>query len=97
MFQSPSAWKEIIGNNDRIEHIKCWEMDCFEKAWEEWFSTKHKYALGDKKFYNTLIKPFTCFVGIYKTEINIKRSTIDASLFTINYFYNLFPMFQENQ
>ena len=65
MFQSPSAWKEIIGNNDRIEHIKCWEMDCFEKAWEEWFSTKHKYALGDKKFYNTLIKPFTCFVGIY--------------------------------
>ena len=30
MFQSPSAWKEIIGNNNRIEHIKCWEMNCFE-------------------------------------------------------------------
>ena len=65
MFQSPSVWKEIIGNNDKIDDIETWEMNCFDKAWDEWFATEHKYALGDKRFFDTLIKPYTCFVGIY--------------------------------
>ena len=65
MFQSQSAWKEIIGKNDKIDDIETWEMDCFGEAWEEWFATEHKYALGDKQFFDTLIKPYTCFVGIY--------------------------------
>ena len=65
MFQSLSAWREIIGHNDRIEAIETWEMDCFDIAWNEWLATEHKYALGDKQFFNTLIKPYTCFVGIY--------------------------------
>ena len=65
MFKSPIEWKEIIGNHDRIEKIETWEMDCFELAWDEWFATEHKYALGEKQFFETLIKPYTCFVGIY--------------------------------
>ena len=65
MFQSPSAWREIIGSSDRIDRVEAWEMDCFDAAWEEWFATEHKYALGDKQFYDTLIKTYTCFVGIY--------------------------------
>ena len=65
MFQSPRAWREIIGNNDRIEALETWEMGCFDLAWNEWFATEHKYALGDKQFFDNLIKPYTCFVGIY--------------------------------
>ena len=65
MFKSPMEWKEIIGNHDRIEKIETWEMGCFDLAWNEWFATEHKYALGDKQFFETLIKPYTCFVGIY--------------------------------
>ena len=65
MFQSPRAWREIIGNNGRIETVETWELDCFYDAWDEWFATEHKYALGDKKFFDKLIKPYTCFVGIY--------------------------------
>lgn len=30
-----------------------------------YFATGHEYAIGDKQFYETLIKPYTCFVGIY--------------------------------
>ena len=41
------------------------EMDCFDSAWEEWFATEHKYALGDKQLFERLIKPYACFVGIY--------------------------------
>lgn len=65
MFQSPRTWKEIIGENGRIDILETWEMDCFDRAWGEWFATGHKYALSDREFFNTLIKPYTCFVGIY--------------------------------
>ena len=51
MFQSPRTWLEIIGNNERIEAIEDWEMDCFDNAWSEWFATEHKYALGNFQFF----------------------------------------------
>lgn len=65
MFRSPLEWKKIIGSHDRIESVETWEMDCFDTAWSDWFATEHEYALGDKKFFDTLILPYTCFVGIY--------------------------------
>lgn len=65
MLKCPRAWKEIIGNNDRIDVVETWEMACFDKAWNEWFATENEYALIDKQFFDTLIKPYTCFVGIY--------------------------------
>ena len=65
MFKSPTEWKEIVGKHDRIEKVETWEISCFDLAWNEWFITEHKYALGDKQFFETLIKPYTCFVGIY--------------------------------
>jgi len=64
MFQSPIRWREIIGTHERIASVETWEMDCFKQAWDEWFLTGHKYALGDQSFYESLIKPYTCFVGI---------------------------------
>lgn len=65
MFKSPSEWKEIIGTHERIESAETWEMDCFDPAWDEWFATGHEYAAGDKRFFETLIRPYTCFVGIH--------------------------------
>lgn len=65
MFQSAKTWKEIIGNSDRIETVETWEMDCFDSAWNEWFATENKYAAGDRQFFDTHIKPYTCFVGIF--------------------------------
>lgn len=65
MFQSPDDWKKIIGNDERIEKVETWEMEFFDIAWEEWFMTEHEYAIGDKRFFDTLIKPYTCFAGIY--------------------------------
>lgn len=64
MFQSPAAWKEIIGDSDRIESVSIWEMECFDTAWNEWLATGNEYAAGDKKFFDAIIKPYTCIVGI---------------------------------
>ena len=65
MFKSPKQWKELIGASDRIESVKTWEMDCFDEAWDDWLGTNNKFALGDKRHFEAIIKPYTCFVGIY--------------------------------
>lgn len=64
MFKSPAQWRKLIGDNERIANIHVWEMDCFESAWQDWFSTGHEYAVNDRAYYETILKPCTCFVGI---------------------------------
>ena len=64
MFQSVEFWKRIIGEHEDIEEVRTWEMSLFDMAWQEWFDTKHEYALNDKKYFDSMIKPFTNFVGI---------------------------------
>ena len=64
MFKSPKLWKEIIGSSDRIESVQTWEMACFDEAWNEWLAVNNKFACGDKQHFETIIKPYTCFVGI---------------------------------
>lgn len=65
MFKSPRLWKEIIGSDDRIETVETWEMDCFDTAWNDWLISEHKFARGDRQHFESIIKPYTCFVGIY--------------------------------
>ena len=64
MLQSSDFWKRIIGTHEEIEDARTWEMSSFELPWQEWFDTKHKFALNDKKYFESTIKPFTTFVGI---------------------------------
>ena len=64
MFKSPQQWKEIIGSHERIESVQTWEMACFEPAWRTWLAMDQEYARGDSMHYETIIKPYTCFVGI---------------------------------
>lgn len=64
MFQSAEFWERMIGEHENIKEVRTWEMSLFDLAWQEWFDTKHKYALNDKKYFESIIKPFTNFVGI---------------------------------
>ena len=65
MFKSQSQWKELIGSHDRIESVKTWEMDCFGEAWNDWLAADNEFARGDRQYFETIIRPYTCFVGIY--------------------------------
>ena len=47
-----------------------WEMACFEEAWNEWLAIDNEYAHSDRQYFETIIKPYTCFVGIY---VKLKR------------------------
>ena len=64
MFQSAKCWKKIIGKHEETETVETWEMEAFDQPWQEWFATNHEFALADQRLYETLIKPYTCFVGI---------------------------------
>ena len=64
MFQSRVFWKSIIGPHPDIEKVVTWEMDGFDLPWQEWFDTQHEFALDDLSHFETLIRPYTCFVGI---------------------------------
>lgn len=64
-FKSPKEWKELIGGSDLIRSVETWEMDCFDQAWDDWLATDNPFALSDRKYFEAIIKPYTCFVGIY--------------------------------
>lgn len=72
MFKSPRRWKEIIGD-ERIGSVNTWEMECFDEAWDDWFAADTEFAREDRKFFDTIIKPYTCFVGIYIRIENSER------------------------
>ncbi len=64
LFKSADEWKRLIGIHRDIVEVKTWELFGFYIPWQEWFDTLHEYALRDKQFFDTVIRPFTCFVGI---------------------------------
>ena len=65
MFKSPQAWKAIIGSDERIAFAETWEMACFDTAWGDWLAMDQPFARGDSRFFDTIIRPYTCFAGIY--------------------------------
>jgi len=64
MFQSAKFWEKNLQAGDDIAMVKTWELEGFDLPWQEWFATGHEYALGDQKVYESLIKPYTTFVGM---------------------------------
>ena len=46
-----ARWREILG-------------DHADRAWQEWFATGHPFALNDRTFYESLIRPCTTFIGM---------------------------------
>lgn len=64
MFKTSRHWKQLLGEDRRIASVETWEMDCFDQAWGEWLSTGAEYAISDGRHYESIIKPYTCFVGM---------------------------------
>lgn len=66
MFRTPEEWRQIIGSDEEIEQVTIWEMACFDSAWEDWLRLKEEnpYAAGDLKHYETIIRPYTSFIGM---------------------------------
>ena len=63
--KSQEQWRRLIGRHDRIESVKTWEMGCFREAWSEWLAADNEFSRSDRKYFETTIRPYTCFIGIY--------------------------------
>lgn len=64
MFHSCSWWENIIGKHQDIEFVNIWELECFEEAWKDWIESGHEYSTDSTRFYDSIIKKYTCIVGI---------------------------------
>lgn len=42
-----------------------WDAGRAEELFSDWLATDHKFAFGDRQYYETIIKLYTCFVGIH--------------------------------
>ena len=64
MLRSPRQWRRILGDDAQIASVEVWEMDCFEAAWRDWLSADNDFARGDLMHFETIIRPYTNFVGM---------------------------------
>lgn len=69
-FHSISWWETLIGRSHQIESIKVDEMKCFDTAWQDWFDTKHEYAIRDKEFLDKGLRKYLNFISIIVKKIN---------------------------
>lgn len=71
LFKTPKTWEALIGSGGRIESVTTWQMECFDNAWSEWLAVDHPFAQGDRQYFDTIIRPYTCFVGI---SVKVKKA-----------------------
>ena len=65
-FKTASWWKDLLekecGNRCDISVL---EAECFNEAWEDWFSTGHEYAIRDREFLSRGLDRILNFPLIY--------------------------------
>lgn len=64
MFKTSRHWKQLLGEGGRIASVETWEMNCFSQAWHEWLTTGAEFAISDGAHFDSIIEPYTCFVGM---------------------------------
>lgn len=64
MLRSVRQWRRLLGDSAEIDSITVTELDCFEPAWQDWLKMNNEFAKGDSAHWQSIIKPYTCFVGM---------------------------------
>lgn len=64
LFHGCEWWRQIIGLSNEMASVDVWQMENFSAAWESWLSVDNEFAIGDKAYYDSIIQPYTCFIGI---------------------------------
>lgn len=63
-FLTVEKWQALIKPSEQIQSLQIKEMGCFEVAWQDWFETKHEFALRDEQFLNNGLREYLNFVSI---------------------------------
>ena len=65
-FKTVNWWKSLLEKEcgDRCD-VSVMDAECFDAAWEDWFSTGHKYGIRDREFLSRGLDRILNFVLIY--------------------------------
>lgn len=64
LFRSARQWKQILGEDPDAYSAEVFELNCFDSAWQDWLAMDNEYAQGDRVHWESIIRPYTCFVGM---------------------------------
>ena len=65
-FKTPGWWKDLLDKEcDGRCEISVLEAECFDAAWQDWFSTGHEYGIRDRDFLSRGLDQVLDFVLIY--------------------------------
>ena len=64
LFHSRQWWLDHIGKSDGFEVLMNFDLESFESAWKDWFSSKHTLALHDELFFEKGIGQYLSTVGL---------------------------------
>ena len=65
-FKTVGWWKTLLEKEcgDRCD-ISVLEAECYDEAWNDWFSTGHEYGIRDREFLSKGLDRILNFVLIY--------------------------------
>lgn len=64
LFHSREWWLNHIGRSDEFEVVMNFDLESFDEAWNDWFMSKHEFALHDEKFFKKGIGQYLSIVGL---------------------------------
>lgn len=62
MWHSAGWWRPKFEH--ALADLRIWEMECFQKAWEDWLRTENPYAVGDRAMLGADRGRFMNLIGI---------------------------------
>lgn len=63
LFHSLEWWKSLLGVSEDFEIIQDFELECFHEAWNDWFESKHNFAVRDCEYFKKGVDKYLTFVG----------------------------------
>ena len=64
MFHSCDWWRSAIGCSQQIAQKHVWKMDAHEAAWQDWFTTGHRFAVQDKLHLDLGVREHLTTIGM---------------------------------
>lgn len=64
LYHSREWWLKHIGQSDDFKVLMSFDLESFDEAWQDWFLSKHEFALCDEEFFKKGIGQYLSIVGL---------------------------------
>ena len=64
LYHCRDWWLKQIGQSDDFKVLMDFDLESFDEAWQDWFSSRHEFALRDEKFFKKGTGKYLSTVGL---------------------------------